>query len=137
MTDHIPRPQQCNAAFLGCGKSFPEESYNWKEHLCKECIERYSKEYGINPIDIGYVNTAGSNVRFYFSEVPGAHKLTLREKIRIIMIALGVNVMEQSDRERNGAKYLGEKFPQLSARKGALTPSIVNPSGEVGGVNAN
>jgi hypothetical protein len=105
MSTHI-----CNTGIIGCKKSVDEKDFNRSSRLCTACIPIYAKEYGINPEDVSWITLTNKNESHYFN-FKGADKLGLRERVRILMLAMGKMVHLVTDRETKGAEWLKPKIP--------------------------
>lgn len=130
-TDHgledpfdAPKKYRCASINLGCNGIFMKESFRFSHHeqtryerestLCKECERRIGFEYGVNPLDALSVGTAIQNEKYYFEKIPGAQELDLKSKVRILLLASGVEIKLPSENEIRRSEILRNKYPVLA-----------------------
>lgn len=94
----------------GCNKPTSGQNYNFTVCLCNPCIALECDKYGVSKSDAGFIGTAKQNMKSYFSDMPGADALEEREKIRMLILAVDVNVFSPTVRELRGAEFLKTKL---------------------------
>lgn len=99
---NLDRPKHCR----GHGAAVPDAEWNYHTLLCNSCTSRLATLYGIPKADVGAVDTVKKNLVAYFRDIPGADKLPEREMVRMLLMRLGVQVENPTDRELRGARYL-------------------------------
>lgn len=78
-------------------------------HMCFACVAVVATKYGVNKSDAGFVQTALENIAGYFAHMPGAGKLSEREKVRILLLKMNIPILEPTDLENRGAEWMEKR----------------------------
>lgn len=97
-----------------CNHPTSKENYNFTECLCNSCITLECDKYGVSRQYVGFIGTAKQNVNPYFSDMPGKDVLEERERVRMLILSVGVEVISPTDREIRGAEFLKTKIMGLT-----------------------
>lgn len=92
------------------------ETYIYAAGACRACCQIAATTYGVDPDNAGFCFTAKKNLEGYFRDMPGAHKLSDREKVRILLLKTGIEISDPSNIELRCSAYL--QTPNGQGREG-------------------
>ena len=121
-----PEAYLCCSGELGCRGIFDKNGFHFHldenlryfriSTLCRTCEKKIGYEYGLNPHDADAVETALQNMDWYYRQIPTSEHLEDREKIRALLLAGGLEILQPTDLEKQRAEKLRARFPTLTAK---------------------
>ena len=118
-----PKKYLCVDGTFGCHGVFTKEKFRFSldemvRHerltcLCRDCETKIGLEYGVDSHDASAVGTAVKNQEYYFSKIPRIDGITMREKVRALLLASGIPLKVELETETRRAGILRERFPVL------------------------
>lgn len=108
----------CGDGVIGCGHGYDKRSFRFKDFfrvscLCDRCEAKIGNKYGVEIADASAVGAALFNMSFYFSMMEGAEDVLERGKVRTLLLAAGVKILNPVKEEIEIAKMLKENFTDL------------------------
>lgn len=120
-----PKTYLCWDGLIGCRQIFTKEEFRFshapgleyfrESTLCKACERTIGLEWGVSPLDAGAVGVVLQNMAYYYSKIPGSQNSTLRERVRPLLQAAGVQINNATSEESSRASFLRSKFTALGA----------------------
>lgn len=108
-----PQVYRCDTGNLGCRCNFLEEQFSIGANLCRGCLQKIGTQYGVDPHDAGAVATALQHHRWYVGRYAEAAEFSTRKRVRILLLASNVPILQPTEHEAKWADYLRQQFPHL------------------------
>ena len=99
---------------LGCNQYFQPDQFNFSTGVCNGCAARFARSIGIAYEWVSYAALIQDRyLAWYTDKVPTLANFTHREQIRMILIALNIDVQQKTMDESEGGAYLRDNVKSV------------------------